>query len=246
MANIGTTGLWHVAKPAGTLDLGGSGASGSGVIVGVIDTGIDISHPSFASSILPWASRIKFIWDQGLTPDSGAGEAGPATTFLVSTRTYGVEYDTAAIDAAINNSLWPALPVDFKHKDCEGHGTHVAATAAGGNQVSGGSDGSFVGVAPEADIIAVKLLDTPPTVLDVDGGPVGYDVRFRDAVMYILRKAGGSPVVVNASFGSSSEPGDGLGDLDRFLDDVFDPAHAADNDHFPDRGHLREVGGQQR
>ena len=34
----------------------------------------------------------------------------------------------------------------------------------------------------------MKLLDTPPTVLDVDGGPVGYDVRFRDAVMYILRR----------------------------------------------------------
>ncbi len=233
VANIGTTGLWHVAKPAGTLTVGGSGASGTGVIVGVIDTGIDISHPSFASSILPWASRIKFVWDQGLTPDSGAGETGPATALLVSTRTYGVEYDTAAIDASVNNSLWPALPVDFKHKDCEGHGTHVAATAAGGNQVSGGSDGSFVGVAPEADIIAVKLLDTPPTVLNVDGDPVGFDVRFRDAVMYILRKAGGSPVVINASFGSSSEPGDGLGDLDRFLDDVFDPTHAADNDHFP-------------
>jgi subtilisin family serine protease len=235
VANIGTNGLWHVAKPAGTLTVGGSGASGAGVIVGVIDTGIDISHPSFASSILPWASRIKFVWDQGLTPDSGAGEAGPDTRFLVSSRTYGVEYDTAAIDAAINNSLWPVFPVDFKHKDCEGHGTHVAAIAAGGNQVSGGSDGSFVGIAPQADIIAVKMLDTPPSIVDVDGAPVGFDVRFRDAVMYILRRAvdAGDPVVVNASFGSGSEPGDGLGDRDRFLDGVFDPAQAADDNHFP-------------
>ena len=234
VANVGADGLWHVAKPAGTLSASG-GATGTGVIVGIIDTGIDISHPSFCTQTIPWRSRILRVWDQGLTPDSGAGESGPPVARLLSTKTYGVEFGTTAIEDAVNDSLWPVFPVDFKHKDCDGHGTHVAATAAGGNQVSGGSDGSFVGVAPQADIIAVKLLDGPDEVRDVDGTAVPFSVRYRDAVMYVLReaKSRGKPVVINASFGSNSEPGDGLSDDDRFLDELFDPAGTADDDHFP-------------
>jgi subtilisin family serine protease len=50
VGSVGTDGLWHVAKPTGVLSLGGSGASGAGVIVGVIDTGIDVSHPAFCSA----------------------------------------------------------------------------------------------------------------------------------------------------------------------------------------------------
>jgi subtilisin family serine protease len=238
VASIGTDGLWHVAKPTGTLTVGGAGASGAGVIVGVIDTGIDISHPAFCSAQVPYRSRILKIWDQGLTPVVAAGEKGPDVARLLSAHTYGVEFDTAAIETALNTSVYPALPVDFRHKDCDGHGTHVASIAAGGNQVAGGSDASFVGIAPAADIIVVKMLDVPDVIRDDTGTEVGADVQFRDAVMYILREAAAQvptakPVVVNASFGSSFEPGDGLGADELFLDNVFDPAHAADPTHVP-------------
>ena len=237
VASIGTDGLWHAAKPSGALTVGGAGASGAGVIVGVIDTGIDISHPAFCSAQIPYRSRILKIWDQGLTPV--AGEKGPdAATRLLSAHTYGVEFDTAAIETALNTSVYPALPVDFRHKDCEGHGTHVTCIAAGGNQVAGGSDASFVGIAPAADIIMVKMLDVPDVIKDDTGTEVAPDVQFRDAVIYITREAAAQlpaakPVVINASFGSSFEPGDGLGDDERFLDGLFDPAHAADATHVP-------------
>jgi subtilisin family serine protease len=238
VASIGTDGLWHAAKPTGVLTVGGAGASGAGVIVGVIDTGIDISHPAFCSAQVPYVSRILKIWDQGLTPVVADGEKGPDVARLLSAHTYGVEFDTHAIETALNASLYPVLPVDFRHKDCEGHGTHVASTAAGGSQVAGGSDASFVGIAPAADIIMVKMLDVPDVIRDDTGTEVGSDVRFRDAVMYILREAAAQvpaakPVVINASFGSSFEPGDGLSDDERFMDDLFDPAHAADATHVP-------------
>jgi subtilisin family serine protease len=237
-ANVGTDGLWHAAKPTGVLTVGGAGASGKGVIVGVIDTGIDVSHPAFCSAQVPYRSRILKVWDQGLTPVVADGEKGPDVARLLSGHTYGVEFDTTAIETEINASPYPALAVDFRHKDCDGHGTHTASIAAGGNQTAGGSDASFVGVAPEADIIAVKLLDVPDVITDDTGTEVGWDVRFRDAVIYILREAAAQlpvakPVVFNASFGSSSDPGDGLGDDDRFLDDLFDPAHAPDATHVP-------------
>jgi subtilisin family serine protease len=237
VATIGTDGLWHMAKPTGALTVGGAGASGAGVIVGVIDTGIDVSHPAFCSAQVPYASRILKIWDQGLTPIVANGEKGPDVARPLSAHTYGVEFDTHAIETALNTSLYPVLPLDFRHKDCEGHGTHVASIAAGGNQVAGGSDASFVGIAPAADIIMVKMLDVPDVIKDDTGAEVGADVRFRDAVTYILREAAAQvppkPVVVNASFGSSFEPGDGLSDDERFLDELFDPAHAADGTHVP-------------
>ncbi len=238
VANIGKDGLWHVAKPSGDLTVGASGASGKGVIIGVIDTGIDISHPAFCSDVVSYRSRILKVWDQGLTPAAANGEKGPDVARLLSAHTYGVEFDTEAIEDALNASLYPLLPMDFRHKDCEGHGTHVASIAAGGNQVAGGSDASYVGIAPEADIIMVKYLDVPDVIRDDAGTEVGPDVRFWDAVMYILREAAAQKptpkaVVINASFGDSSMPGDGLSADDHFLDDLFDPAHAPDATHVP-------------
>jgi len=237
VGNIGTDGLWHAAKPTGVLTVGGSGASGAGVIVGVIDTGIDISHPAFCSAQAPYRSRILKIWDQGLTPVVADGETGPPVARLLSGRAYGVEFDTHAIETALNSSGFPVLPLDFRHSDCEGHGTHVTSIAAGGSQVAGGSDASFVGIAPEADIIMVKMLDVPDVITDSAGTPVLPDVRFRDAVIYILREAAAQvppkPVAINASFGNNFEPGDGLSDSERWLDGLFDPAHAADATHVP-------------
>ncbi|WP_127507591.1 S8 family serine peptidase [Actinoplanes solisilvae] len=237
VANIGVDGLWHVAKPSGALTVGGTGASGKGVIVGIIDTGIDVSHPAFCTAQVPYRSRILKVWDQGLTPVAANGEASPIAGRMLSGRRYGVEFDTATIETQLNASTYPALPFDFRHKDCIGHGTHVAAIAAGGNQVAGGSDASFVGAAPEADLIIVKMLDLPDVITDSAGNQVPADVRLLDAVIYILREAAAQvppkPVVINASFGSAIQPGDGLSNEDRFLDETFDPARPADASHFP-------------
>ena len=247
VANIGTDGLWHAAKPTGVLTVGGVGASGTGVIVAVIDTGIDVSHPAFCSAQVPYRSRILKVWDQGLTPDVPAGEKGPDVARLLSAHTYGVEFDTTAIETALNTSVYPALPLDFRHKDCVGHGTHVTAIAAGGTQVAGGSDASFVGIAPEADIIMVKMLDMPDEIKDDTGTAVTPEVRFRDAVIYVLREAAaqgpGKPVVINASFGNASEPGDGLGTKERFLDGVR-PSARRRRDSRAERRDLRQGGGQ--
>lgn len=65
----------------------------------------------------------------------------------------------------------------------------MAATAAGNEQTGGGAKAEFVGVAPEVDLIVVKLLDTPREIRDVDGNEVQFNFRFQDAVIYILRIA---------------------------------------------------------
>ncbi|MBU1700169.1 MAG: S8 family serine peptidase [Candidatus Eisenbacteria bacterium] len=120
-----------------------SGITGEGVIVGIIDTGIDPYHDDF------WAngdSRILQIWDQD--DNSGTSPSGFG---------YGTEWDTDDIE----NS-------DCDSKDTHGHGTHVAGTAAGNGAATGHGEPAYtyVGAAPKADIIAVKTTFFTTDVVD--------------------------------------------------------------------------------
>jgi subtilisin family serine protease len=163
-------------------------------------------------------------------------EKGPDPALLLSTRTYGVEYD---VQEVVGSSFFPDLPEAFRHRDCDGHGTHVASIAAGGNLVA---NGMTVGVAPEAELMVVKHLDTPDVVLDSSGGLVTPDQRFLDAVIYLLRKARAiaKPIVINASMTNSWQPGDGLGESEWFLDRTFDPTAdpAGDPETYPPDNHF--------
>ena len=80
---------------------------------------------------------------------------GPATI----TVTRGHEYDDNAINAALTT---PGMP--FDSVDIDGHGTHVAGTAAGNGSQAGAGSGQndchgadyYIGVAPTADLVIVK------------------------------------------------------------------------------------------
>src|SRR3954447_9878027 len=65
----------------------------------------------------------------------------------------GHEYTEADINAALTT---PGMP--FDSVDIEGHGTHVMGTAAGDGSQPGNCQGTdyYIGVAPNADLIAVK------------------------------------------------------------------------------------------
>jgi subtilisin family serine protease len=170
---------------------------GAGVIVGVIDHGIDYRHESFRKA--DGTSRILAIWDQGLTPKGG--EAPPAGF------DYGVEYTQAAIDAALNADK-PLLQV--RHADrAPFHGTHVAGIAAGNGRPADPSTGTvqYVGVAPDADLIVVANTRGP----EDDPGSFGDSADTLDGVSYILQFAQslGRPVAINLSQGDNLGPHDG-------------------------------------
>ena len=236
-------GLWH-AEVVGGAFTNVVDATGKDVFVGVIDTGIDYKHPMFMSTMgPPRKTRIFRIWDQGLSPAALAECPDPAL-LASNPDTYGVEYKQAEIDAALH--LGPAI----NHKDCIGHGTHVAGIAAGGTKFfTPGGDAKFVGVAPEASIIAVKLLDTPNSIRYRKAAGFGVEVshamRFRDAVLYCLRlaKAEGKPIVINMSFGNSSEPGDGLDEDAAFMDELMDPIFPESSFSFPKKAVLVKAAG---
>ncbi len=158
---------------------------GQGAIVVVFDTGIDWKHKDFCMPGDSTKTRILFIWDQTLTPTGG--ETSP------SGFAYGVEYTKAQIDNEIDGS--PAGIV--REKDTNGHGTHVAGTAAGNGGTFGGK---YAGMAPMADIIVVK------------GGDNSFsETNMIDGLTYAQAKAValGKPVVINYSIGGQSGPRDG-------------------------------------
>lgn len=107
------------------------GYDGSGVIVGIIDTGLDFTHPDFVDAA--GNSRVLWIWDH-ILPDS---------TNSPQPYNYGQQFSNFDINSG--NAI--------AHVDQTAHGTHVTGIAT-----SNGRGGvAFTGVAPKADIIAVSL-----------------------------------------------------------------------------------------
>lgn len=101
---------------------------GQGVVIGIIDSGIDFEHPDFQNA--DGSTRLLSLWDQN---ESGTPPSGYS---------YGTEWSASEINSGA-----------CTHEDADGHGTHVSGSAAG----NGTAIGAHQGMAPEADIIVVAL-----------------------------------------------------------------------------------------
>ena len=197
---------------ANLVHTGPPGNRGSGVIVGIIDSGIDIMHQCFRRP--DGTTRILSIWDQNLTPTNS--ESNPTGY------TFGVEYSETDINTSITAG---GPPNTVRHTDGDttaGHGTHVAGIAAGDGSIAGNGQPAFtfVGVAPEADIILVRN--------DAFAGAIGMgdSANTLDAVNYIFNRAStlNRPVAINMSQGDNIGPHDGTSLLERGIDNLLGPA----------------------
>lgn len=177
--------------------------SGKGTLVAVIDSGIDYARMDFRNR--DGGSRILFLWDQTLAPAEGSGQKPPE-----GFRT-GVEFNQAQINEALaaeGEERFRKVP----SVDATGHGTAVAAIAAGNGF---GSDGRYEGVAPESELIIVKLGNPKKEAFP-------RTTEMMRALAYVVRKAVelGRPVAINISFGNTYGSHDGTSLLERFMDNV--------------------------
>jgi subtilisin family serine protease len=191
---------------ANLIHQGSPAYKGTGVIVGIIDTGIDYTHESFRNP--DGTSRILAIWDQNLVATEN--ESSPIRSNL--RYNYGVEYIKVEIDAA----LAAANPFGVvRHRDGNGHGTHVAGIAAGdGSTVANGQPG-LAGMAPEADIIVVANR--------VSSEIFGDSTETLDAISYIFDRATalGKAAVINLSQGNNLGAHDGTSLLEQGIDNLL-------------------------
>ena len=121
-SDIGATYVWQ-----NVTDGHGRRIDGSGVIVGIIDTGVDLSHPDL--KFPNGTSKVLSLWDQTVS-------GKPPKGF-----TYGVECSWDEINDG-----------KCSERDTFGHGTHVASIAAS----SGLASGKYHGIAPGASLLVVK------------------------------------------------------------------------------------------
>lgn len=158
---------------------------GKDVVVGVLDSGIDWQHADFKNAS---GNRIRFLWDM-------FGQGNPPAGY-----NYGTEYTKAQLDANQCNET-----------DVNGHGTHVAGTAAG----NGGANSLYIGMAPEADLVIVKAAHT--------GGFSQVDVT--NGSNYVFQKAQqlSKPAVLNLSLGGNFGPHDGTSLYEQTLSNLTGP-----------------------
>ena len=183
------------------------GVRGAGVMVTIVDTGIDFRHPDFRTP--EGRSRIAFLVDASQARRGTHPELPPEPDMAI--------YTAADIDATLAAEAagtTPALRVTSI--DDNGHGTHVAGIAAGNGRATGKGKaaGRYVGIAPEATICAVK------GTRDGDGFA---DADILDGVRFCLGRAAAlrMPTVVNLSLGSLGGPHDGSSTLEIALDEIF-------------------------
>ncbi|MDZ7263478.1 MAG: S8 family serine peptidase [candidate division KSB1 bacterium] len=169
--------------------------TGKGVIIGIIDTGIDWRHADFRKS--DGTTRIKALLD--LT-ERGQDAWG------------GTLHTEQEINNALNGSG------NVTEKDYVGHGTHVAGSAAGNGRATGNSipANTYVGVAPEADLIIVKAT-TDKYSINFESTQYLSAISFIDSLATLWKQ----PYVINMSLGSSLGPHDGKDLSEQAIDNLL-------------------------
>lgn len=171
--------------------------TGRGVLIGIVDSGVDYRHPAFLTA--DGKSRILRLWDQSIP---GNPPEGYAT---------GTEYTNEEINEALSLSVQEGRRL-VPSEDGSGHGTAVLGVAAGSDFSRGAVNR---GVAYESDLLVVKMgiprQDSFPRTTEL---MQGVDYLVRQAIRL------GRPIALNLSFGNNygSHRGDSL--LETYLDNV--------------------------
>ena len=121
---------------------------GKGVLIGLVDTGIDYRSPLFQNP--DGTTRIAGIWDQSVPIEEDVLPAGVPDYYPMGGSSYGTEYTREQINEALaSDDSLSLVPT----QDTIGHGTFLAGLAAG----SSIPQEDFTGAAPEAELAVVKL-----------------------------------------------------------------------------------------
>lgn len=176
---------------------------GQGVLIGIIDTGIDYTNPIFRNE--DGTTRIVSIWDQTINSENPP---------------VGLDYGTIYTREQINQALQSNNPLSIvPSSDTIGHGTMVAG-------IAGGKDDpqiDFYGIATEAEFVIVKLKPAKKYLKNfffIPENAVAYqenDVSF--AIKYLLQVINqtNKPMAICIAVDTSQSSHDGRGTFSNYL-----------------------------
>ena len=177
---------------------------GQGVLVAIIDSGIDYANEDFRNA--DGTTRIRVMWDQSLRPNADE-EKNPPKGYRM-----GVEFTEEQINRALEADSSEERRRLVPSQDISGHGTAVAGIAAGNGR---GSGNLYAGVAPESELLVVKL------------GYAGENAfprttELMTALDYVVQKAleYRKPAAINISIGNTYGGHSGTSLLETYIDDI--------------------------
>lgn len=186
---------------------------GRDIIIGIIDSGINYTHPTFIYE--DDTSKIISIWDQSI-------QGNPPDEFK-----YGTEFTKEEINQALKSEKpFSIVPT----KDESGHGTFLAGVAAGKRIDE--NNIKFVGVAPDSELIVVKLKEAKKSLkdfylIDDSSVPAYQNSDLMMAVKYLTKqfqkqnkKHPGKQLVICIGVGSNQGGHDGGSTAEMYLSEV--------------------------
>lgn len=176
---------------------------GEGVLIGIIDTGIDYTNPIFQYA--DGTTKIALLWDQTIQSETVQGILH-----------YGTEYTREQINEALQSDN----PLEIVPSTDEiGHGTMLAGIAAG-NAVP---ESGFAGVAPDAELVIVKLKQAKPYLKDFFRIPQEANAYQENDILFGLEYLIDAsfrlnrPMAICIALGTSQGAHDGRGTLSNYL-----------------------------
>lgn len=186
---------------------------GQGVIIGIIDTGIDYTNPLFLKP--DGSTKILSIWDQ-------SNHTGPSPM--------PANFGTIYSQEQINQALSSDNPLEIVPSiDENGHGTMMAGIAVG-NDVE---EEDFFGVAPDADLVIVKLRQAKQSIRDFFFIPEGPSCFQENHVMWAnqycvdVARSLNRPIVICLGLGSSQGAHSGRSPLNLLMNQLGDLPNTA-------------------
>ena len=175
------------------------GLDGKGVIVGVVDTGLDFRHKDFQTK--DGKTRIAYLLD------FSQAASDPASKWTFGARAFSRKEIDTQLD--LDRALGKEAPALVNHRDLSGHGTHVAGIAAGNGAAAaqGYSAHRYKGVAPGATLMGIQASEANTASF--------HDADVIHGIQFVFERAEalGLPAVVNLSIGTQLGPHDGTSSL---------------------------------
>lgn len=179
---------------------------GQNTLIGIIDTGIEYTHEAFLYE--DGTSRVLSIWDQTIQ------EGTPPEGFRI-----GTNYTQEQInEALLSDDPLSIVPTT----DEDGHGTFITGTAAGNEN----REANFTGIAPDAEIVIVKLKEAkahlkeffriPPSAKAYQGNDI------IQALSYLVSVSVGyqRPISICIGLGTSQGAHDDKGLMNSFINNI--------------------------